>query len=157
MASFGNQGKGMLDIRHRNGGGHAVYFQNERGRDGKIHTIIYDGQIGKRYDKFSDFLKYEHADTSQFSTVTRLDTATPNWKKISEDSVCRVWKQGAITDANNLYKVTDPVYVKANAIGDNGYSLYNANTLGYDKQVSYVRDARQQYGHASGTGRTGVK
>lgn len=90
MASFGNQGKGTLGIRHKNGSGHAVYFQNERGADGKVRPVIYDGQIGKRYDTVAEFLKAENADMTQFSTVTRLDTATPNWKNLAEDSVCRM-------------------------------------------------------------------
>lgn len=88
MSSFGNQGKGVLSIRHATGGGHAVYFQNERGIDGRVRPVIYDGQIGKRYDTVAQFLKAEHADMTQFSTVTRLDTATPNWKNLAEDSVC---------------------------------------------------------------------
>lgn len=90
MASFGNQGKGSLSIRHANGSGHSVYFQNERGSDGKIRPMIYDGQVGTRYGSLSDFLKREHVDIGQAVKITRLDGTTPNWEHLAEDSVCRM-------------------------------------------------------------------
>lgn len=90
MASFGNQGKGTLNIRHANGSGHMVYFQNERGSDGRTRPIIYDGQIATRYDSLSDFLKRESVDLSRPMEITRLDTATPNWGHLAEDSVIRM-------------------------------------------------------------------
>lgn len=90
MLGFGNQGKGVLSIRHANGSGHAVYFQNERGSDGRIRPMIYDGQIGTKYGSLSDFLKSEHVDISRETTITRLDGSTPNWKHLAEDSVCRM-------------------------------------------------------------------
>ena len=105
MLSFGNQGKGELIIRHKTGGGHAVYFQNERGADGRVRPVIYDGQIGKRYDNVASFLKAEHADMTQFSTVTRLDTSTPNWEHLAEDSVCRM---NFTNHERNLVQVDDP-------------------------------------------------
>lgn len=89
MKAFGNQGKGTLSIRHKNGGGHAVYFQNERQSDGTIRPVIYDGQIAKKYSSLSEFLRAENADMTQFSRVTRLDGATPNWKHLAEDGVIR--------------------------------------------------------------------
>lgn len=90
MSGFGNQGKGVLSIRRPNGSGHAVYFQNEKGSDGKTRPVIYDGQVGARYASLSQFLKAEGADTTQFTTITRLDGSTPNWKHLAEDSVCRM-------------------------------------------------------------------
>lgn len=111
MQSFGNQGKGVLSVRHKNGGGHAVYFQMEKQADGKLRPTIYDGQIAKKYDSLAEFLRAENADMSQFSQVTRLDNATPNWKHLAEDGVIRanvdrIWSpegddrlNGDITDA----------------------------------------------------------
>lgn len=89
LQSFGNQGKGTIGIRHKNGGGHAVYFQNEKSQDGQLRPVIYDGQIAKRYGSLSEFLRAEQADMSQFTRVTRLDGATPNWKHLAEDGVIR--------------------------------------------------------------------
>lgn len=90
MSSFGNQGKGVLTIRHANGSGHAVYFQNERDHDGKTRPMIYDGQIAKKYGSLSDFLKRECVDIGQSAEITRLDGSTPNWDHLAEDSVCRM-------------------------------------------------------------------
>lgn len=89
LQSFGNQGKGTIGIRHKNGGGHAVYFQMEKSQDGQLRPVIYDGQIAKRYGSLSEFLRAEQADMSQFTRVTRLDGATPNWKHLAEDGVIR--------------------------------------------------------------------
>ena len=90
MAGFGNQGKGVLNIRHENGSGHAVYFQNERGTDGRTRPMIYDGQIGRKYGSLSEFLKKECVDLGQAVEITRLDGTTPNWEHLAEDSVCRM-------------------------------------------------------------------
>lgn len=90
MASFGRQGKGMLGCRRADGSGHSVYFQNERGEDGKYKTVIYDGQIGRKYDSLKDLFDAESFDESQFSRITNLSTATPNWEHLAEDSVSRV-------------------------------------------------------------------
>lgn len=109
LQSFGNQGKGMLGVRHKNGSGHSVYFQMEKQADGKLRPTIYDGQIAKKYDSISQFLRAENADMSQFCKVTRLDGATPNWKHLAEDSVIRYGfaadaRRKVIDDkTNNIY------------------------------------------------------
>ena len=90
MTKFGNKGKGALGIRHADGSGHSVYFQNERGEDGKYRPIVYDGQIGTRYGTFDEFVQKEHVDVSRGFRITRLDNATPNWKHLNEDSVVRM-------------------------------------------------------------------
>lgn len=89
LQSFGNQGKGTLGIRHKNGSGHSVYFQMEKQADGKVRPVVYDGQIAKKYSSLADFLRQEGVDTSQFVRVTRLDGATPNWKHLAEDGAIR--------------------------------------------------------------------
>lgn len=90
MLRFGNQGKGVLNIRHANGSGHSVYFQNERGNDGRMRPTIYDGQIGTRYGSLSDFLRQESVDITRPVEITRLDGTTPNWEHLAEDSVIRM-------------------------------------------------------------------
>lgn len=90
MASFGHQGKGMLGCRRADGSGHSIYFQNEKNDDGKWETKIYDGQIGKRYDSVKELFEAESFDDTQFSTITNLTNATPNWEHLAEDSVSRV-------------------------------------------------------------------
>lgn len=156
MLSFGNQGKGTLDVRHKTGGGHAVYFQNERGADGKIRPVIYDGQIGKRYNTVSDFLKAEHADMTRFSVVTRLDTATPNWKNLAEDSVCRLWKPNE--SRKYYYKITDPSTTKKYNDTDTGYSLFDVHPENrfettFSDQMRFLGNIREQYGVKNSTGR----
>lgn len=89
LESFGNQGKGVINVRHKNGSGHAVYFQMEKSQDGKVRPVVYDGQIAKKYSSLSEFLRAEQVDTTQFTEVTRLDGATPNWKHLAEDNVIR--------------------------------------------------------------------
>ena len=90
MASFGHQGKGMLGCRRADGSGHSIYFQNEKDEDGVWRTKIYDGQIGKKYDNIRDLFEAESFDDTQFSTITNLTNATPNWDHLAEDSVSRV-------------------------------------------------------------------
>lgn len=89
LESFGNQGKGVINVRHKNGSGHAVYFQMEKSQDGKTRPVVYDGQIAKKYSSLSEFLRAEQVDTTQFTEVTRLDGATPNWRHLAEDNVIR--------------------------------------------------------------------
>lgn len=89
MAGFGNKGSGVLGSRRADGSGHAVYFQNEKGPDGKYRPVIYDGQIGKRYEDVEEYFRLEGFDDSLFSTITRTDIATPNWDHLAEDSVVR--------------------------------------------------------------------
>lgn len=89
LQSFGNQGKGTIGIRHKNGSGHSVYFQMEKDQYGKLKPVVYDGQIAKRYGSLSEFLRAEQADMSQFTRVTRLDGSTPNWKHLAEDGAIR--------------------------------------------------------------------
>lgn len=86
LESFGAEGFGVIDIRRANGGGHAVYFQNERQADGSYKPVIIDGQARARYTSLDDFIRAEGADVRQFTTITRLDRATPNWSHIGEDS-----------------------------------------------------------------------
>lgn len=90
LESFGNKGKGMLGCRRADGSGHSIYFQNEKGEDGKYHPVIYDGQIARRYTSLADLFEAESFDETQFSTITRLDNATPNWDHLAEDSVSRM-------------------------------------------------------------------
>jgi hypothetical protein len=90
MEAFGNKGKGILACRRADGSGHAMYFQNERQADGRYKPVIYDGQIGKKYDSLQHVFEAENFDSTQFSTVTRLDNATPNWNHLAEDNVLRM-------------------------------------------------------------------
>lgn len=86
LESFGAEGLGVLSIARANGAGHAVYFQNERQPDGSYKPVIIDGQARKKYTSLEAFLQAEGADIRQFTTITRLDRATPNWSHIGEDS-----------------------------------------------------------------------
>lgn len=86
LESFGAEGLGVLSIARANGAGHAVYFQNERQADGSYKPVIIDGQARKKYTSLEAFLQAEGADIRQFTTITRLDRATPNWAHIGEDS-----------------------------------------------------------------------
>ena len=91
MMSFGKRGKGEISVRHANGSGHSVFFQMERDPStGQTKPVVYDGQIGKRYGSVLDFLRSEQADLSQFTTITRLDDARPNFAHMAEDSVIRM-------------------------------------------------------------------
>lgn len=114
MASFGHQGKGMLGCRRADGSGHSIYFQNEKDSNGKWSTVIYDGQIGRKYNSVKELFDAESFDDTQFSRITNLTNATPNWDHLTEDSVARVnytnkslnvvqnIKTGKIYDANKI-------------------------------------------------------
>lgn len=103
MASFGHQGKGMLGCRRADGSGHSIYFQNEKGDDGKWSTVIYDGQIGRKYNSVKELFDAESFDDTQFSRVTNLTNATPNWDHLAEDSVSRVnYKNKSLNVVQNI-------------------------------------------------------
>lgn len=91
LESFGRRGQGVISIRRATGSGHAVYFQTERDQEtGQYRPVIYDGQVGRRYSSLLEFLEAEGADTTQFTTITRTDDATPNLGHMAEDSVIRM-------------------------------------------------------------------
>ena len=156
MQSFGNQGKGVLSIRHKNGGGHAVYFQMEKQADGKLRPTIYDGQVAKKYDSLSQFLREENADMTQFSRVTRLDGATPNWKHLAEDgdiraNVDRYWDPSGESRIRGLHGEGYVQDKKGNSylsenfsyVGDKDFQRENARDIEISKSGQYwTSDAR---------------
>lgn len=88
--TFGNNGRGELTFSYPDGGGHSVYAYVDKGEH-----VISDGQSNKKFSgsSWEDTLKtakdyYGFADDKQF-TSTRLDTATPNWKHLAQDSVLK--------------------------------------------------------------------
>lgn len=89
ISGFGNKGSGEFIARRSDGSGHSVYFENVRQNDGSYQTIYRDGQIGKSYNSLSKLYEAEGFDKTQFSQITRLDNATPNFKHMGEDSVIR--------------------------------------------------------------------
>lgn len=149
MVGFGNQGKGFIDMSFKTGGGHSVYFQNERGKDGKIHPVVYDGQVGQRYEKFSDFLKeYEPSfkerrvdglPVGSGMHITRVNGATPNWKALEQDRVVQV-------DRAIIPKVTSRVLPES---GRKLYKLENYYKASGDSitatNISAIDDALTRY------------
>ena len=100
--TFGNNGRGELTFSYPDGGGHSVYAYVDQGQ-----YVISDGQSNKKFyrDSWEDVLKaaqncYGFATDKQF-TSTRLDTATPNWKHLAQDSVCRVSYNNSVM--NQIY------------------------------------------------------
>lgn len=93
---FGNNGRGEITFSYPNGGAHSVYAY----RDKSGYTIS-DGQSNDKFvgNSWQEAMKKAEeyyglrADTSYYTygqyTCTRLDTATPNWKHLEQDSVLR--------------------------------------------------------------------
>lgn len=151
LQSFGNQGKGELSVRHKNGSGHSVFFQMEKSQDGKLRPMVYDGQIQKKYTSLADFLKAEHVDMSQFVKVTRLDGATPNWGHLAEDSVVRTnftsgdrnrvldTKAGKNVGARNIQFANSSFMERGN--WSYNRNDYNSNNRGGVTLSDYAREA----------------
>lgn len=86
IKGFGKNGSGTIGIQYASGGGHAFNFTTDR-RTGV--TSYVDSQTGKVIgNSWSDVTNFFSAiDDKAFIRVTRLDTATPNFKHMAEDDV----------------------------------------------------------------------
>jgi len=89
--SFGRDGSGEINMRRPDGSGHSVYFMKDRDPStGQYRTYYVDGQCSRTYGSLEDLMTREGFSRDTPATITRLDTATPNFKHMAEDSVCRV-------------------------------------------------------------------
>lgn len=96
---LGNNGSAALDFRYPSGGGHSMYayFDPKNGftiADGQTGKYFTDSSASSRKEQISSVLSYlknsyGYDMDNQFSTVMRLDTATPNYEHMAEDSVIR--------------------------------------------------------------------
>ena len=88
--TFGNNGRGEITFLYPGGGGHSVYAYVENGK-----YVIADGQSSDKIwgNSWKDTLKTAYRvygfDKNGEFTSTRLDTATPNWKHLEQDSAIR--------------------------------------------------------------------
>lgn len=86
IKDFGAGASGMFDFRYPGtNAGHAMYF--EVNQDNSVSFL--DGQNGKSYGSLEEVQKTYGFDTERELAVTRLDTCTPNWDHMAEDSVIR--------------------------------------------------------------------
>lgn len=86
LTKFGRRATAAIDFRYPNGGGgHSMYVQNNE--FGK--PVYFDGQNGTKYFSIDDVYNRYGFDKGGTVLITRLDNATPNWKHLEEDSVCR--------------------------------------------------------------------
>lgn len=105
---LGNNGYGELACKYPSGGGHSMFVKKvgndyilSEGQTGNVISTIGTGQTS------TDFLKTiqdEYGfDLDDRVLITRLDTATPNWNNLAEDSV--ISKLG--TDTGVMMRKTD--------------------------------------------------
>lgn len=90
LSAFGHNGSGEISITYKGGSGHSMYFMNERDPETKEwKSVVMDGQTGERYGSVSDMVDYFKGtiDIDEGFRITRLDTATPNFGHMGEDSV----------------------------------------------------------------------
>lgn len=83
LASYGDGASGTIAGFYPNGaGGHAMHFSV---KDGRVH--VQDGQNGRRFGSVREAAEAYGFDMSREMQSYRLDTATPNWDHMAEDSV----------------------------------------------------------------------
>lgn len=115
IMSFGRHGKCGISLRRANGAGHSAYCQVERDPNtGQHKPVVYDGQTGTKWGSIGEFLRAEGADLSQFTTITRLDDATPNFGHLGEDSVVRM--NYTNEDMNVIYNPNTSKWQSANSV-----------------------------------------
>lgn len=83
IRGYGNGASGSISGYYPNGnGGHCMHFSVS---NGEVH--IQDGQNGRRFTSIREAAEAYGFDTNEPMTSFRLDTATPNWDHLHEDSV----------------------------------------------------------------------
>jgi hypothetical protein len=82
----------------------------DRDSTGQYRTFFVDGQVGKTYGSVDDLINAEGFSRDSFANITRLDNATPNFKHMAEDSVCRVSYTNP--DMNRIYNQNDDYMYK---------------------------------------------
>ena len=106
---FGNNGRGEVTFTYPSGGGHSVYAY----RDQYGYTVS-DGQCDRKFtgnswrEAMRKVEEYYGLSGEGTYTCTRLDTATPNWKNLEQDSVLRVLYSN--TNMNQMYKPSTKQY-----------------------------------------------
>lgn len=92
LASYGDGASGAIAGYYPNGkGGHAMHFSVT---NGKVH--VQDGQNGRRFNSIREVAETYGFDMNREMHSYRLDTATPNWDHMAEDSVIGAprWQSG---------------------------------------------------------------
>ena len=83
LASYGDGASGTIAGYYPNGaGGHAMHFSVS---NGQVH--VQDGQNGRHFGSIREAAETYGFDTNRNMHSFRLDTATPNWDHMAEDSV----------------------------------------------------------------------
>ena len=83
LASYGDGASGTIAGYYPNGaGGHAMHFSVS---NGQVH--VQDGQNGRHFNSIREAAETYGFDTNRNMHSYRLDTATPNWEHMAEDSV----------------------------------------------------------------------
>lgn len=83
LASYGDGASGTIAGYYPNGaGGHAMHFSVKHGR-----VYVQDGQNGRHFGSVREAAEAYGFDMSREMHSYRLDTATPNWEHMAEDSV----------------------------------------------------------------------
>lgn len=107
--TFGNNGTGELTFSYPGGGGHSVYaYVDQKGyhiADGQCHENITGSSWKETLSKAAD--RYGFDKDGGFSS-TRLDTGTPNFKHMDQDSVIRVSYTNDIM--NQMYSEKEDKY-----------------------------------------------
>lgn len=95
LSSYGDGASGSISGFYPGGsGGHCMHFSVHHG--GSVY--VQDGQSARTFGSIQEAAKAYGFDTSRDMEAFRLDTATPNWDHMAEDSVvstpqdsARVW------------------------------------------------------------------
>lgn len=120
LAGYGDGASGSISGYYPGGaGGHCMHFSVS---GGKVH--VQDGQNGRKFGSIREAAETYGFDTEREMSSFRLDTATPNWDHLAEDSVIGPprWQERAWTFTND---------------GSNGQGKHYTN---YDVSEEWGRD-----------------
>lgn len=120
IQKFGRNGSGTISIRYSSGGGHEFNFTTDRksGVTTYVDTQSGHGAIGHSWDDVKKFFG-GNIDDNQFIRVTRLDTATPNFKHMAEDDVLD-YSDGRLNQNGWVRRIVDT----SNKSSGGGYRSY---------------------------------
>lgn len=119
IKKFGKNGSGTIGIKYASGGGHSFNFTTNRKTGVTSYVDSQTGKvIGHSWNDVTNF--FSALDDNSFIRVTRLDTATPNFKHMAQDDVID-YSDGRYRQNGWERKIIDKKDIGANG----GYRVYD--------------------------------
>lgn len=118
IKKFGKNGSGTIGITYASGGGHAFNFTTNRKTGETTYIDSQSGKvIGNSWNDVTNF--FAKLNDNTYIRVTRLDTATPNFKHMAEDDVID-YSESRYRSNGWERRIIDKTQVGSNG----GYRLY---------------------------------